>query len=429
MRPRIVPIARAPLDASVRVPGSKSLTHRALVAAALADGRSEIVAPLDSDDTVTTADGLAALGCPVARDRDVWLVDGRGGAVTGGGRIELRQSGTSMRVLAAVAALGRVPSVLDGHPRLRERPMREQYEALRAIGAYVEAPGEGRGLPARIGGTPLLGGTVRVEGGRSSQFASALLLIGPRLPGGIEIEIVPPAVSLPYVALTVDTLREFGVAVTVEGWRYRVEPGGYPGRRLRVEGDHSAASCLLAAAAVAGGRVRVDGIRPESAQPDARMTNLLRRLDVTCATGPDWIEARGTGRIPGFEVDLGEAPDLAPAVALLGLFADGASRIAGVAHLRYKESDRIERIVEGVRALGRSARSAGDAIEIGGRPGPGDLRGAPIRTAGDHRIAMAFAVAGLRIPGVGIDDAGCVAKSFPRFWEVLDELSGRRRSA
>ena len=259
--------------------------------------------------------------------------------------------------------------------------------------------------------------------GRSSQFTSALLLIGSRLPGGLEIVLAPPAVSLPYVEVTVRVLREFGVRIERTGeLRWRVSEGGYRGREFRVEGDHSSASYFLAAAAILGGRVRAEGLDPDSAQPDARLQRILHDLGCRVRSGPDWVEIEGSGRIRPFDLDLSDAPDLVPTLAVLALFADGPSAMRGVGHLRIKESDRLETLAGNLRRLGRDASTTEDALLVG----PDSSRrpkGAMIETASDHRMAMAFAIAGLRIPGVTIDDADCVAKSNPDFWKDFSRLT------
>jgi 3-phosphoshikimate 1-carboxyvinyltransferase len=423
MKPRAIRTRSAPVDADVRVPGSKSVTHRALIAAALAGGRSSVIGPLVADDTIATRDGLRALGFAVEDAGDRWRVEGLGGRVPGGGVLDLEQSGSSMRFLAAMAALGERPSVLDGHPRLRERPMGGLYAALRILGARVRPPGDGRSLPCALGGAPLSGGTVTVPGDRSSQFVSALLLIGARVAGGVTVEVPTGLVSAPYVAVTTDVLAAFGVPVDRSGATFRVGARAYPGREYAVEGDHSSASCLFAAALVAGGRLRVRGLRPDSAQPDARMIRLLQRLGADVVVDGDAVAVRAGGAVPAFEEDLGEAPDLTPAVAVLALVAAGPCRLTGIAHLQFKESDRLAVLAENLTALGRPTRVEGGALHVGppSRRGPEGVR---IRTAGDHRMAMAFAVAGLVVPGVEIDDPGCVAKSFPGFWDAFAHLEG-----
>ena len=419
MEPRSIPIAAGPLAARIGAIPSKSVTHRALVAAALSRGVSEIVDPLDATDTRVTAAGLVALGFDVRALTDRWLVTGGAGEVPGGGTLDLGESGTSLRLLLALAALGAKPAHLDGAPRLRERPAAELATALVELGARIEGPRPGQ-LPLRAGGRVFGGGTVRLPGGRSSQFASALLLAGTALDGGLLLHVEPPAVSRPYIALTAEVMRAFDLRVDPEAaLTWRVARGAGCARTYRVEGDHSSASYFLVAAAVVGGSVTVAGLRADSLQPDARLASLLADLDCRVEVGGDAVTVHAGGRIPGFEVDLADTPDLGPSVAVLALFADGPSRIGGVAHLRLKESDRLDLLARNLRALGRDARATADSLVVGGVSRP---RGAVIQTAGDHRMAMAFAVAGLRQPGIVIDDPACVAKSNPSFWEQVDSL-------
>lgn len=421
MSSRIIRPAEAPPDADLTAPPSKSVTHRALVAAALADGPSAIVGPLLAEDTSVTRDGLRALGVRIDEHDGRWTVHGCSGRVPGGGRIQLRDSGTSARFLLATAALSPTASRLDGSPRLRERPLRELAAALEGLGARVRLASQGGGLPAEAGGASPRGDVVRVAAGRSSQFASALMLIGSRLPDGLDLTLEPPAVSLPYVELTERVLKSFGVAVErLEPLRWRVGEGPYSGREYRVEGDHSTASYFLAAAAVLGGRVRVSRLDPDSPQPDGCLAGILERLGCSVARSEDAVEVRGSGRIPAFDLSMGHAPDLVPTLAILGLFAEGASTLRGIAHLRHKESDRLELLARNLRALGRKAKAVEDRLEIDAPSAT--LRGDRISTASDHRIAMAFAVAGLRLKGVVVDDENCVAKSDPRFWDRLEAL-------
>lgn len=413
------------LDAELTAPASKSVTHRALVAAALADGDSTLLGPLVSDDTLVTRRGLAALGIELEDLGERCRVRGCGGRVPGGGEIPLEHSGTSYRFLLAVAALADDRSHLDGSARLRRRPARELIESLRGLGASIEAAPGAEGIPLRTGGRRPAGGRVRIEAGRSSQFASALLLIGPHLAAGIDLTLAPPAVSLPYIQLTADVLGRFGVAVErPDRLRWRVPPGRYPGREYRVEGDHSSASYPLAAALIVGGRVRVNGLDPDSAQPDRRMDTILEELGAKVERGPDWVEARGSGSIRGFDLELSDAPDLVPTLAAIALFAGGPCVMRGIAHLRHKESDRLELLAENLRALGRQARAGEDRLEVG--PQSAGPRGGMVRTDSDHRIAMAFAVAGLRHEGIRLDDESCVAKSDPGFWARLRALCERR---
>jgi 3-phosphoshikimate 1-carboxyvinyltransferase len=425
MHVRPIRPARRPLDAVLQAVPSKSVTHRALVAAALARGPSTLHGPLRSDDTEATREGLRALGVDVETHAERWVVDGCGGDLAGGAELDLGASGTSLRFLAAVAALGRRPTLLDGSPRLRERPMEELGAALATLGCAVSLGPSRGGLPLRAGGRSPQGGAVRLPGARSSQFASALLLVGARLPAGLALELEAPAVSLPYVALTVEVLRAFGVTVEEDpaALVWRVRATDYAGRAYRVEGDHSSASCFLAAAALAGGRVRVEGLAARSVQPDARLGAILRGLGCVVSSGECWVEVRGTGRVPGFRADLTDAPDLAPTLAALALFAEGPCTLSGIGHLRLKESDRLDVLASNLRRLGRDASASGDRLEL---PAPRSaLRGGIVRTAADHRVAMAFAVAGLRLEGTAVDDSTCVTKSNPGFWSQLQLLEGR----
>lgn len=425
MNERRVRTATPPLRATFTAPASKSVTHRALVAAALASGPSRLLGPLEADDTRATRDGLEALGVDIEKTDGSWTVRGGAGVVPGGGEVDLLESGTSLRFLLAVASLGRRASLLDGSPRLRERPVEELTQALARLGGTVLRGGPGAGLPLVVGGgTGPEGGVVTLASGRSSQFASALLLIGARLPLGLDLTLAPPVVSLPYVELSGKVLTEFGVPIErTEIHRWRVSPGDYRGREYRIEGDHSSVSYFLAAAAVVGGKVKVDGLDPASPQPDGRLCEILSHLGCAARTGADWIEVEGSGRIPPFDLDLSAAPDLVPTLAVLALFAEGACAVRGVSHLRFKESDRLEVLAQNLRALGRPARAGGDVLEVSGSSASG-LRGGRILTGSDHRMAMAFAVAGLRLDGVVVDDPHCVAKSNPRFWDEFSRLEG-----
>ncbi len=400
---------------------SKSATHRALVAAAQASGTSEIREPLDAADTRRTLEGLRGLGVRVDERDRAWIVHGVAGPVPGGARIDLGASGTTARFLTALAAVGSQPSSLDGSQRLRERPMAELIQALTALGASIEAR-DGRGLPLLAGGSPARGGEVGISGSRSSQFASALLLIAPTLERGLRLEVPPPRVSSSYVGLTLEILEAFGASVDTDGMgRFVVPPQCLRATTLTIEGDHSSASYMLAAAVILSGRVRLRGLRGASAQPDARFIRDLVTLGCEVESDGEDVAVKGSGRVPRFSWDLADAPDLAPTAAVLGLFADGPCTMSGLQNLTLKESDRLMVLEENLSRLG--ARVAIDGGRLSIVPPPkGTARGALISVAGDHRIAMAFAVAGLAIPNVEIDDPDAVAKSYPRFWEDLAAL-------
>jgi len=421
MAQRCIEPAKGPVDADFPAMPSKSATHRALVVAALADGLSEIREPLDADDTRRTLQGLRELGIGIHERERVWLVEGGAGTVPGGATIDLGASGTSARFLTALAALGERPSILDGSPRLRERPMEELIQALSALGATVVAA-SGSTFPCSAGGGSVPGGTVLLSGARSSQFASALLLAAPGFRRGLRLEIAPPRVSYSYVRMTVEMLESFGASISREGEaRFVVPPQRLRATTVSIEGDHSSASYLFGAAAILGGRVRIRGLRADSAQPDARFLRELGALGCRVDGGGDSIVVEGSGRIPPFAWNLADSPDLAPTAAVLALFAEGPCVLSGLQHLTLKESDRLAVLQENLTRLG--AQASVEAARLSITPPPrGTSGGGAIRVANDHRIAMAFALAGLAIPGVVIDDPGVVAKSYPRFWDDLAAL-------
>ncbi len=417
--------AGAELNGTFNAPPSKSATHRALVAAALAAGRSLLINPLDSEDTRITLAGLQAMGVRCGTGRSGWWVDGvQEGALPGGGSVNLGESGTSMRFLAALASLCREPTDFEGRGRLPSRPLEELLAVLEAQGATVTRPADRSALPLTVcsGPGPVRGGPVLIRSGRSSQFASALLLIGSRLEGGLDLSLTEDAVSLPYVALTAAILARFGARVEQAGLRrWIVQQAGYAGMTWTVEGDWSSASYLLASAAVVGGSVRVRGLDTDSQQPDAALLPVLARCghQVTVDGGDVIVESKG--QTAGFEADVSSCPDLAPTLAILGLFSRERCELRSAAILRYKESDRLELIAENLVLLGRPAEIHGDHLILPECPGV-RLHGGEIRTGADHRIAMAFAVAGLALPGISIQDAHCVGKSNPRFWDQLKRL-------
>ena len=326
--------------------------------------------------------GLSELGIPIHVESERWIVDGSNGIIEGGGELSLGESGTSFRFLLAVAALGAKPSRLDGAGRLQERPIAELAAALSGLGTEIKET-----WPMVAGGSSLRGGRVSLPGGRSSQFASAMLLIGSHLPGGLELTLEPPLVSMPYVQMTADCLVDFGVNLSARGEAgFHIVEGDYAGREITIEGDHSSASYFLAAPAIVGGRVRLDGLRPSSRQPDSRLGAILEELGCSVRRGQDWVEVEGSGELRAFDLDLAEAPDVVPTVAVLGLFAEGASRIRGVPHLRDKESDRLEMLARNLCALGRTCRVTPDGLEIGRRPGatPRSRRGDRFRSPHCH---------------------------------------------
>jgi 3-phosphoshikimate 1-carboxyvinyltransferase len=408
------------VDATLTLPGSKSYTHRALMAAALAAGESVLTNALAAEDTELTAAALRQLGAGIDWQGTTIRVTGRAGRwLPSPLPIYLGNSGTSMRFLTALAALGEGEYFLTGTDRLCQRPLGELLEALGQAGVRaVSDRGDGC-PPVRVTGG-LTGGKAQLSGAISSQYLSALLFIGPLAPKGLEIDITGELVSRPYVDLTLEVLGNFGISYYREGYRYFETPGGqsYLPREYEIEADASSASYFWAAAALTGGRVTITNLSLESSQGDAAFPEVLGRMGCAVESTPAGLTVRG-GPLQGVTVDMATMPDLVPTLAVLAAFAAGDTVITGVAHLRHKESDRLAAVATELAKMGIAARETADGLVIRG----GTPRGALIHTYNDHRIAMSFAVAGLRTPGVAIEDPECVAKSFPEFWKFFRRLS------
>ena len=422
-----------PVDATVTVPGSKSLTNRALLCAALAAGTSRIANALVADDSLAMREALVALGAGIEVDDAAARVTvaGTGGRLRPGPlALDMRLSGTTSRfLLPVVATFGRGAYRVDGGAPLRARPMGPVLDGVAALGAAVESHGEPGHLPVTITapGRPD-GGDLAVAGDASSQFLSGLLLAGPGARRGVRITVTTPLVSRPFVDLTVDVMGAFGVTVEAAadgpggGPVLAVPPGDYRAADYAVEPDASAASYPLAAAALAGGRVTVTGLGAGTRQGDARFADVLASMGAgvsrtdagTTVTGPP-----GPLRSPG-DVDMSDMPDMAQTVAAVAVFADAPTRVRGVALIRGHETDRIAAVVAELRRAGIRADEHDDGFTVH----PGTPRPARIETYDDHRMAMSFALLGVRAPGIEIADPGCVAKTFPGFWDTLDALRG-----
>jgi 3-phosphoshikimate 1-carboxyvinyltransferase len=408
-------------DALVRVPGSMSYTNRALVCAALAEGRSRLCGWLDSDDTQAMLEGLRRLGVESEVDpstRDL-IVHGVGTHFAIPLHpIDCRASGTTLRFLTALAALvpGRV--VLDGTARMRERPIQELADALGALG--VSARTTAGCPPISVQGGNLTGGSVAIDASRSSQFLSALLMVAPLARRDVEINAIS-LTSRPYVEMTLDCMSTFGVSVDA-GARdvYRIRAGQhYRPRNYRVEPDATAATYFLAAAAITGGRVKVEGLSPASNQSDVRFAEVLQRMGCAVERGPNHVAVRGAPYLHGIDVDLNALPDSALTLAVVALYARGRTAIRNVPNLRIKETDRMAALKNELVKLGATVEATDTDLII---DPPDTPRGAKIATYDDHRMAMSFAIAGLRTPGIVIEDPECVAKTFPDFFERLRAL-------
>jgi len=411
-------------DVIVRVPGSKSYTHRLLVAAALARGRSAIRGALRSEDTLATLDALKKLGVGVDDDGDSIFLEGRAGRFAACSEpIFLANSGTSMRLLGSLAALGEGRYVLDGCERMRERPMRPLLEALCAIGIEAKALNGDGCPPLELRSGKRTGGSARVDCGTSSQYLSSLLMIAPCLEKGLSLEVSRGPVSRPYIDMTLETMGAFGISHEREGYDFfRVAGGqGYRSGEHRVEADASQAGYFWAAGAVTGARVKVEGVLASSLQGDARLARVFERMGCRVERESDGIAVRGPA-IAAVDEDMGDMPDMVPTLAVVAAFAHGTTRMRNVSHLRAKESDRLAAIIGelakmGIEAGVESRDGEEELFVVGGEP-----HGARIETYRDHRIAMSFAVAGLAAPGTTIDGEACVGKSFPDFWSVFGGL-------
>jgi 3-phosphoshikimate 1-carboxyvinyltransferase len=418
---RIAP--RGALDARVRVPGSKSITNRALVIAALASGESLLRGGLESDDTRVMTDALRALGCTLETDGGAWRVRGSGGRLRAPAQpLDTGNSGTTARFLTAAATLADGPVVIDGNARMRERPIEDLVGALTGLGAACEILGRNGCPPVRVAGGGLPGGTSAIDASRSSQYVSAVLLAAPYAERDVALELAGGVlVSRPYVELTLQMMGAFGAHADWEGGAGLRVAAGTPsrGRDYPIEPDASSAAYPFCAAAIAGGRVRVEGIPSRSLQADFRLLELLEQMGCAVRRDADAVEVAGPASpLRGIDVDMNDLPDAVLALAVVALFAEGITRIRNVANLRIKETDRLAALETELRKLGAGARADADSLTI--EPGP--LRAAQIATYDDHRMAMAFALAGLRVPGVSILDPGCVSKTWPDYFAMLEQL-------
>ncbi|KDE56196.1 3-phosphoshikimate 1-carboxyvinyltransferase [Methanoculleus sp. MH98A] len=407
-----------PVDAKFEAPPSKSYTHRALIAGALASGRTRIERPLRAADTELTARGLEVLGVQLEWLPGEIAVAGCGGSFPAPGEvtIDCGNSGTTLRLLTSAALLSQHPVVLTGSPRMLERPVGPLAGALRALGGDVAFVGEPGYPPIRISGR-LRGGRTAIDGSISSQFVSSILMAAPYAEEDVELTLPATPASRSYLDVTADVMLRFGAHIERQGYdRFRVESGrAYRGRDYRVEGDYSSASYLFAVAAVCGGRVAVTGLNPTSVQGDRRFLDALEAMGCSVAAGTDAVTVERTGDLKGIEIDMSSSPDTVQTLAAVAATAGSPTTITGTAHLQYKESDRVGVTADTLRRMGAGVEVTEDSLTIT----PAPLHGVAVDPHDDHRTAMAFAVLGLAVGGMAIRDPECVEKSFPGFWEAL----------
>lgn len=404
----------------IHIPGSKSLTQRALVAAALAEGNSFIGNALVSDDTLYLMDGLRTLGAQIVSADGGFFISGTAGKIINNGKeIFLGNNGTALRILVALVTLGGGKYVLTGEKRLCERPVGALVEALRSMDVDISCLNNCP--PVTIQAAGLAGGKVILKDIESSQYVSALLLCAPYTKKGIDLSLEGEVVSAPYIDMTISVMRDFGAKVSETGpHEYFVEAGKiYKGRDYFVEGDASSASYFFAAAAILKKTVKVHGIGRGSMQGDLRLLKIMEELGCRVDFGENRIEVSCDGLKEGdFTFDLNDVPDMVPTLAVLAAFRKGKTVITNVAHLRLKESNRLGALAAELNRVGIAVFETADGLIIEG----GNLRPAQIETYNDHRIAMSFAVAGLAVSGIEITDKKCVDKSFPAFWEELKKV-------
>jgi 3-phosphoshikimate 1-carboxyvinyltransferase len=409
------------INADIIVPGSKSYTHRILIASALSNGSCAVTNALRSEDTLLTLEALQKMGVHTQDHEGILTIRGTGGKLRSPKEIFLGNSGTSMRLLTALAALGNGKTILTGTERMKSRPIEDLISGMQQMDIPVRSVNNTGCPPVEVMGGNIKGGSILLRCGISSQYLSALLLIAPFARDGLDVTIIEGPVSRPYIDMTLEVMAQFGISVERQGYeRFRI-PGGqvYQSGDYTVESDASNASYFWAAAAVTGGRVKVKGISPSSRQGDLRLLECFKQMGCTVIHEPDGIVVKG-GSLTAIEVDMADMPDMVPTLGVMAAFAQGTTKIKNVAHLKAKESDRLAAVAAELTKMGIRAETADTGLTITG----GVPHAAEIDTYNDHRIAMCFAVAGLKVPGVVIKDETCVEKSFPNFWETFERLKG-----
>jgi 3-phosphoshikimate 1-carboxyvinyltransferase len=415
------PVSR-PVVGTIRPPGSKSLTNRALVIAALASGQTTLTGVLDSRDTEVMIDSLRRLGIRVEQSKAdcTAIVAGGGGRVPAAAAdLWLENSGTSIRFLTAMCAVGHGRFRLDGNTRMRERPIGDLLDSLGHFGIRVESELGTNCPPVVVQGSGLPGGSTTVNANVSSQFLSAMLMVAPCALGSVEIRLSGEMVSEPYVEMTLEVMSQFGVHVDRSApGTYQIEPQSYQGRHYDIEPDASAASYFFAAAAITGGNVTVRGLNASALQGDVHFVDALERMGCVVTWSESGITVQGPQTLRGIDIDMNAISDTAQTLACVAAFAQEPTRIRNVAHMRHKETDRVSAVVTELSRLGLKAEEHPDGLTI--HPGP--VHAGTVATYDDHRMAMSFALIGLRVPGIVIADPGCTSKTYPEFFVDLNRL-------
>lgn len=411
-----------PLNATVRVPGSKSMTNRALLISVLANGSTTLTNALFSDDSRYFANAIQTLGFNVKfdPDRTEMKVTGLGGQIPAKkAELYIGNAGTAARFLTAFLTLGDGEYTLDGEPRMRERPIGDLVVALKQLGANLET--KNSCPPVKISASGLDGGRAKIAGNISSQFLSALLMVAPYAQSLIEIEVTTDLNSKPYVDMTLSIMHDFGVEVQRDGYQcFEIPITHYKSRgTYSIESDASAASYFFAAPTICGGTISVENISRKSVQGDVTFTDVLEKMGCTIDERDHSISVTGPKELRGLDVDMRDIPDTAQTLAAIAPFASSPTRIRGIASARVKETDRVHATCTELARLGVEVDEHEDGMTIY----PCDnIQPATVQTYNDHRMAMAFSLMGLRLPGIAIEDPNCVSKTFPDYFEVLDTL-------
>jgi len=408
------------LQATITVPGSKSYTNRALLIAGLTDGECRLEKPLVSDDTKYMIRALKAFGISVQEEKEAFIVSGKGGKLSAPGEdIFIGNAGTAMRFLTTFSALAPGKTRLVGGERMHERPLADLLDCLTQMGVEAVSTNDNGCPPIDIAGGEVPGGEVQLAGDKSSQYLTSILLSAPYFKNDTCIHIQGDLTSKSYADITLDIMKTFGVSVINESYqRFKVKAGDrYNAQTYKVESDWSSASYFLAAAAVTGGEVTLTDINPHSVQGDAQFTSVLEKMGCRIEKKSNTLQIKGNP-LKGITINMNNMPDAVQTLAVTALFAEGETVIQGIGNLRIKETDRILALANELTRLGAEVEAGEDYLVIR----PGDYRGAEIETYDDHRMAMSFAVAGLKIPGIRIKNPTCVEKSFPDFFQRFANL-------
>jgi 3-phosphoshikimate 1-carboxyvinyltransferase len=423
VKARITPSA---VSGEVSAPPSKSYTHRAVILTSLATGESIIHNPLISDDTLHTIDACRSLGAAIELQDDKLKIIGTGGKIRVGDKqmIFAGNSGSTIRLVAPLAALSQSRVVLDGDSRLRQRPIGDLLSALNSLGVHARSL-EGNGCPpVEIQGGKFSGGEVAISGMASSQHISALLMVAPYTEEGISIKVAGGLHSRPYIDITIDIMQAFGVKAVNKGYQEFIVKGGqeYKARDYRIEGDYSSAAYFFAAGAIGGKPLTVKNLKADSVQGDRYLLNILSEMGCSIEQGKEKAKISGKKELSGVTIDMGDYPDLVPTVAVVAAYARGKTRITNIAHLRFKESDRIGNTAAGLGKMGIKVEVSDNTMTVyGGKP-----KGSEIEAHADHRLAMSLAVAALFANGNSIiNGAEAVSKSYPQFFAELKKLGAK----